>query len=197
MACNINKYCRSHSPAVSLNKNLPRSVARKQMFFFVVVGLIIPLFIEYHLYLKLYNWFLLLFTESVGGADWSYFSALCWMFGRRLYEQYGIPIGLISSNYGGTRVEAWSSPETNSRCNGRLELFFWTLIYIELYVFPLEKSKRMCFFISNERPVPDRSSAACFEHSPSFIVYKQVSYVGCTFCQHQPSTHEFHTWVFN
>ena len=67
-------------------------------------------------------WLLLLnFTESVGGKDWSYFSALCWMFGRRLYEQYGIPIGLISSSYGGTRVEAWSSPETNSKCNGRYE----------------------------------------------------------------------------
>ena len=48
-----------------------------------------------------------------------YFSAMCWMYGRRLYDQYGIPIGLISSNYGGTRVEAWSSSQTISRCTGR------------------------------------------------------------------------------
>lgn len=48
-----------------------------------------------------------------------YFSAMCWMYGRRLYDQYGIPIGLISSNYGGTRVEAWSSSQAISRCTGR------------------------------------------------------------------------------
>ena len=59
------------------------------------------------------------FIDSVGGKDWMYFSAMCWMYGRRLYDQYSIPIGLISSNYGGTRVEAWSSLQTIARCNGR------------------------------------------------------------------------------
>ena len=47
------------------------------------------------------------------------FSAVCWMFGRRLYDLYGIPLGLINTNYPGSCVEAWSSPETNSLCNGR------------------------------------------------------------------------------
>ena len=95
--------------------------------------------------------------ESVGGADWSYFSALCWMFGRRLYEQYGIPIGLISSNYGGTRVEAWSSPETISRCNSRykriywnflLEVFFWIMFWYSLNcTFIFNKIQSKCAFI--------------------------------------------------
>ena len=44
------------------------------------------------------------------------FSALCWMYGRRLFDLYKIPIGLISTNYGGTSVEAWSSPETLRKC---------------------------------------------------------------------------------
>jgi len=44
------------------------------------------------------------------------FSAVCWLFGRDLFLKYGRPIGLINSNYGGTRVEAWSSPDALSRC---------------------------------------------------------------------------------
>ena len=67
--------------------------------------------------------FLLNFTESVGGKDWTHFSALCWMFGRRLYERYGIPIGLISSNYRGTRVEAWSESTERYR-NHLIRMFF-------------------------------------------------------------------------
>ncbi|XP_057294536.1 sialate O-acetylesterase-like [Hydractinia symbiolongicarpus] len=44
------------------------------------------------------------------------FSALCWMYGRRLFDQYHVPIGLISSNFGGTRIEAWSSPDMLKKC---------------------------------------------------------------------------------
>ncbi|XP_057294535.1 sialate O-acetylesterase-like [Hydractinia symbiolongicarpus] len=47
----------------------------------------------------------------------SQFSAICWMYGRRLFDQYHVPIGLISSNFGGTRIEAWSSPDMLARCN--------------------------------------------------------------------------------
>ena len=55
--------------------------------------------------------------DSVGGNDWQYFSAVCWMFGRKLYDKFKVPIGLISSNYGGTPVEAWSSPDALRKCN--------------------------------------------------------------------------------
>lgn len=54
--------------------------------------------------------------SSLNGYGWNYFSAICWMYGRRLYDIYKIPIGLISSNYDGTTVEAWSSPESLLRC---------------------------------------------------------------------------------
>ena len=46
----------------------------------------------------------------MGGPARKYFSAICWMFGRRLHDRYQVPIGHISNNYGGTSVEAWSSP---------------------------------------------------------------------------------------
>jgi sialate O-acetylesterase len=39
------------------------------------------------------------------------FSAVAYFFGRNLYQKYGVPIGLISSNWGGTPAEAWTSME--------------------------------------------------------------------------------------
>ncbi|HZF65443.1 MAG TPA: sialate O-acetylesterase [Chitinophagaceae bacterium] len=39
------------------------------------------------------------------------FSAVAYFFGRELYRQYNVPIGLLSSNWGGTPAEAWMSPE--------------------------------------------------------------------------------------
>ncbi|KAL3942403.1 MAG: hypothetical protein SGBAC_003397 [Bacillariaceae sp.] len=52
----------------------------------------------------------------------SYYSATCYFFGRDLYKQLEgkVPIGLISSCWGGQRVEAFSSPDAlaDSSCGG-------------------------------------------------------------------------------
>jgi len=37
-------------------------------------------------------------------------------YGKDLYDQYQIPIGLVSSNWGGTYIQAWSSPDALSKC---------------------------------------------------------------------------------
>jgi sialate O-acetylesterase len=38
------------------------------------------------------------------------FSAVGYFFGRRLHREAGIPIGLIGTNWGGTRIEPWTPP---------------------------------------------------------------------------------------
>jgi len=46
------------------------------------------------------------------------FSAVCWFFGRRVSESLGphVPIGLVSNNWGGTRIESWTTAETFTQC---------------------------------------------------------------------------------
>ncbi|XP_006811394.1 sialate O-acetylesterase-like [Saccoglossus kowalevskii] len=46
-----------------------------------------------------------------------YFSAVCWFYGRNLYDHLKYPIGLIASSWGGTPIEAWSSPDSLKACN--------------------------------------------------------------------------------
>lgn len=44
--------------------------------------------------------------DAVGG-----FSAVGYYFGRRLHSELNVPIGLVGSNWGGTRIEPWTSPD--------------------------------------------------------------------------------------
>src|SRR5690606_35906588 len=39
------------------------------------------------------------------------FSVVAYFFAKKLYDKYGIPIGLINASVGGTPIEAWTSEE--------------------------------------------------------------------------------------
>jgi len=56
-------------------------------------------------------------NNSIGGPSWSHFSATCWFFAKNLYNDLQIPLGLVSSNWGGTIIQAWSSPQALQACN--------------------------------------------------------------------------------
>uniref|UniRef100_A0A8C5EK07 Sialate O-acetylesterase-like n=1 Tax=Gouania willdenowi TaxID=441366 RepID=A0A8C5EK07_GOUWI len=47
----------------------------------------------------------------------SEFSAVCWLFGRYLYDTMKYPIGLVESCWGGTPVETWSSSRALHMCD--------------------------------------------------------------------------------
>jgi sialate O-acetylesterase len=51
---------------------------------------------------------------------WYFYSGVCWMFAKNLYVNTlssQIPVGVISSCWGGTVIEAWSPPEVMQTCN--------------------------------------------------------------------------------
>ncbi|XP_047450802.1 sialate O-acetylesterase isoform X2 [Mugil cephalus] len=53
---------------------------------------------------------------SVPKANVAEFSAVCWLFGRHMYDILKYPIGLVESCWGGTPVEAWSSSRALEHC---------------------------------------------------------------------------------
>ncbi|KAK9520604.1 hypothetical protein VZT92_020477 [Zoarces viviparus] len=53
---------------------------------------------------------------SVPPENVAEFSAVCWLFGRYLYETLQYPIGLVESCWGGTPVEVWSSSRALKQC---------------------------------------------------------------------------------
>lgn len=55
-------------------------------------------------------------AETLAQGDFTYFSAVCWLFGRYLYDTLKYPIGLVESCWGGTPVEAWSSARSLEKC---------------------------------------------------------------------------------
>ena len=48
--------------------------------------------------------------DSVLQGDWGGFSAVAYFFGVEIQRELGVPIGLIDSAWGGTRIEPWTPP---------------------------------------------------------------------------------------
>lgn len=56
-------------------------------------------------------------TSITDGNDFGFFSAVCWLHGKAIHDATGAPVGLISSNWGGTEIELWSPPSALAACN--------------------------------------------------------------------------------
>jgi sialate O-acetylesterase len=55
--------------------------------------------------------------QSIGGPQWTYMSAVCWLYGRMIHEALdGRPIGLIATSYGATAIEHWMPPKALQEC---------------------------------------------------------------------------------
>ncbi len=61
------------------------------------------------------------------------FSGVGYFFGRELHRELGVPIGLISSNWGGTPAEAWTSVERIEDDPAYAEVFEWWAEALEAY----------------------------------------------------------------
>jgi sialate O-acetylesterase len=48
---------------------------------------------------------------TIGKGGWGGFSAAAYYFGREIHKRLGVPVGLIQSTRGGTRIEPWTSLE--------------------------------------------------------------------------------------
>lgn len=53
------------------------------------------------------------------------FSAVAYFFGRALHKDLGVPVGLINTSWGGTRVEAWTSTPALKNISVAQPLFEW------------------------------------------------------------------------
>jgi len=62
-------------------------------------------------------------VEDIPSGEWmecspeniSSFTAVGYFFGRHIHQEVGVPIGLISTNWGGTNVETWMSAEMSAQ----------------------------------------------------------------------------------
>jgi sialate O-acetylesterase len=57
-------------------------------------------------------------STTIGGIDWTYISAVCWLYGRMIHQALdGRPIGLIATSWGGTPIELWMPPKALEDCD--------------------------------------------------------------------------------
>ena len=128
---------------------------------------------------------LIRFTAYAANQDWSVpsnatacvegrfkpFSAVCWYFGRDMYELLNsnsgagtsVPVGLVASEVGGTPVEAWSGPDALSRCNQTQVVdrvgTLWTSLIVPLL--PMQMSAHVWYQGENNVAAGSTGGAGC------------------------------------
>lgn len=49
--------------------------------------------------------------QTIAEGGWNGFSATAYYFGREIHQTLGVAVGLIDSDWGGTKIESWTPPE--------------------------------------------------------------------------------------
>ena len=64
---------------------------------------------------------------------------MCFLTGREIHDALGgrVPLGLISSNWGGTKVELWQPPESIKDCPGKGQGTLWNSMVAPYAVGPM------------------------------------------------------------
>jgi sialate O-acetylesterase len=113
-------------------------------------------------------------SASVGSGDWSEFSAVCWFTFRDVFTALAfsgdvVPQGLVSSNWGGTPVEHWSSPDALAQCStlkNVTDSVLWNAMIYPYTVGPM--SFRTAIWYQGEANVGDAAYYSC--QFPAMIV---------------------------
>jgi len=63
------------------------------------------------------------------------FSAVCWLYAKYIYQKRGVPMGLVETAWGGTNIEAWSSPDSIHACklqsDGGHKYELWLIVFVK------------------------------------------------------------------
>ena len=56
-------------------------------------------------------------AASVGGPQWQFFSALCWLAARGVADRFpDAPVGAVHASIGGTPIQFWMAPDALAAC---------------------------------------------------------------------------------
>ena len=97
--------------------------------------------------------------EKVGSGDddWLYMSAVCYLYAREVHKATGIPIGVLNTNWGGTPVEFWSSPEALAKCGSAPDSGGWNGMMVPL----LNTTIKGAIWFQGEANTKDYPTYAC------------------------------------
>jgi len=108
------------------------------------------------------------------GVEFGYFSSVCFFFARNLVDELGAnapPIGLVSSNWGGTKIESWMTQKAITPCNGSAPANLFNAMIFPFTVGPMAVTGFTWCESSPEPPCaprqsrwePPRALTACLE----------------------------------
>lgn len=90
--------------------------------------------------------------NSTAPGMFTYFSSVCWFFGRNVADGLNneVPIGLISNNWGGTRIELWQPGPGGKLWNGNYCIQFVCCTFN-----PYSSHSSSCAFTSHDSSLYD------------------------------------------